>query len=466
MSFFRGGVARALIGFAALAGAVAAVPDIAWSQAAPTASIKPEKLNYKTSTLKNGLRVITLEDHRAPVVTVQVYYRVGSKDEQPGRSGFAHLFEHLMFKGSKNVGPEEHARFVEQVGAQYNAYTHWDRTVYYETVPINALDRMLFLEADRMTSLRVDEANLKTERETVKEEYRLRVANPPYGNLLTDVLALSYPESHPYHHPAIGSIPDLDAAKLTDVQAFHAEYYKPDNATLVLVGDFKTGDILKKVEQYFGSIPRSDDGKFIRVPVPANTQTAAQRQTSYDPKAPLPLVGMVCRLPAPTDPDAYAFDVITQILSAGQSSRLNRSLVREKQIAVQAQGTPLTLQLGGLFFFFALANQGKTPADLEAALSEEIEKLRTTPVSAAELDKARNQLLTGLVFGDISTEQKANALGEADLLYGTPEEVNLQFAKLSAVTAADIQRVAQKYFAPEKRNVFYILPASMKPKEN
>jgi zinc protease len=433
------------------------------AQGAPktgTTTVKPQKLNYKITTLSNGLKVVTLEDHRAPVVTLQVWYHVGSKDEPVGKAGFAHLFEHLMFKGSEHVGPQEHAKFVEQIGGDYNANTSFDRTLFYETVPSNALERILWLEADRMASLKVDEANLRSERDVVKEEHRLDVENRPYGTLLEEVQGMTFPASHPYAHTTIGIMADLDSAILSDVRAFHDEYYKPNDATLVLVGDFKTGDALGLIRKYFGPIPRAP-GPFTRYPVPPDTQTSEKRATFYDKLAPLPAVGMAFRMPPPTDRDTPVFTVMSQILSQGQSSRLYRSLVRDKQLAVQASGGSLDLKLGGLFFFFALANAGKSPADLEKALAEQVDLLRAAPVSEAELAKAKNQALTGKVFGSLSTEQKASDLGEADLLYGTPAEVNKELDELAAVTQADIRRVARKYFAPEKRNIFTILPASM-----
>lgn len=420
--------------------------------------IKPMRLDYKVTTLRNGLKVVTLEDHRAPVVTLQIWYRVGSKDEAKGKSGFAHLFEHLMFKGSRNIGPEEHGKYVEQIGGEVNANTWFDRTMYYETFAANALDRMLFLEAERLSSLRVDEANLASERDVVKEEYRTRVANQPYGKLLEDVQRLIFPAAHPYAHTTIGSLADLDGATLSEVKAFHEEYYKPDNATMVLVGDFKTDAALTKITQYFGGIPKSRDGKFTRYPAPADTQKKENRQTYYDRLAPLPAVGMAFRLPLPTHRDTPVFTIIGKILSDGQSSRLYRSLVRDQQIAVEASGDSLDLKLGGMFFFFGIANMGKQPGLLEKALVAEVEKLRAAPVTAQELAKAKNQALTEEVFGTLSTEAKATALGEADLLYGNPEEANRSLQKLNAVTAADVQRVARTYFAPARRNVFYVLP--------
>jgi zinc protease len=430
---------------------------------ANAAAVTVPKLDYKEARLPNGLKVVTLEDHRAPVVTLQVWYHVGSKDEAQGKAGFAHLFEHLMFKGSEHVGPQEHSRYIEQIGGDYNANTSFDRTLYYETVPSNALERMLYLEADRMRSLRVDDPNLKSERSVVEEEHRLRVDNAPYGTLLESIQALVYPPKDPYEHTTIGILADLDSAVLKDVQAFHDEYYKPDNATLVLVGDFKTDEAIAKITKYFGGVPKSTK-PFTRYPAIASDQTAERRKTVYDKLAPLPMVVMAYRLPATEGPDARdlpVFDVMSRILSVGNSSRLYRSLVRDQQIAVEAQGDALNLKLGGVFFFLAVANAGKAPDVIEKSLTEQAELLRTQPVSQAELDKAKNQVISGKVLGEISTEAKANALGEADLLYGTPAEANKELSELQAVTAADIQRVAQKYFAPDRRNVLYMLPASM-----
>lgn len=431
-----------------------------FTDAADPAATKPAPLDFHVSHLANGLKVIVSEDHRAPIATVQIWYRVGSKDEPPGKTGFAHLFEHLMFKGSKNVPSEGHARFVEQIGGAYNASTSFDQTQYYETVPVNALERVLFLEADRMASLNVDEANFQAERDVVKEEYRLRVTNAPYGSLLQNVLSLTYPVGHPYDHEVIGSIPDLDAATLTDVQAFHDTFYKPDNATLVLVGDFAAADGLALVEKYFGAIPRSETGTFPRIAPPAEGESAARSAVFYDKLAPLPAVGVAFRVPPPDDADAPVFDVVTQILSAGQSARLYRSLVRDQELAVQAQGGGFDLLEGGMFFFFAIANAGRDPDELATALLSEIAFLRSESVSDVELMKAKNQLLTSEVFGRIRTDSKAGALASADLQFGSPDEVNRRYEKLTRVTAADVRRVAEKYFTPERQNRFAILPGA------
>lgn len=447
-----------------LIGAALCLPLAGSALAAPkAATIKPAPLRYKLTRLSNGLKVITLEDHHAPVVTLQIWYHVGSKDEAPGKAGFAHLFEHLMFKGSEHVGPQEHAKYIEQIGGVYNANTSYDRTLFFETVPSNALDRILYLEADRMASLRVDEANLKSERDVVEEEYRLRVANAPYGMLQQEVGEMLFPKGHPYAHTPIGIMADLDSAQLSDVRAFHDMYYRPDNATLVLVGDFTTAEGLEKIKRYFGPIPHSTQ-PFTRYPAIPSHQTAPKHAVFYDKLAQLPLIGIGYRLPVPKSKDTPVFDVIAYILSTGESSRLNRALVRDQQIAVEADGEAETLLLGGYFFCFALADRGKDPAVLEKALKEQVALLQNTPVSPEELAKARNQALTAHVFGTLSTTEKAGALGEADLLYDTPEEANKELSDLAAVTAADIQRVAQKYFAQDQSNIFYVLPIAMQPK--
>jgi zinc protease len=390
---------------------------------------------------------------------VQVWYHVGSKDEAPGKAGFAHMFEHLMFKGSAHVGPGEWDTYIERSGGSDNADTYFDRTRYYETVPSNALDRVLWLEADRMISLRVDDPNMKSERAVVEEEHRQDVENAPYGLAGEKLINMLYPASHPYGHSTIGVMADLDNAVLKDVQAFHDEYYKPNDATLIVVGDFKTADALPRIRQYFGPIPKATK-PFTRYPAPPVEQTAERRETLTDKLATLPQITLSFRLPPIASPETPAFDVMSQILSAGESSRLYRTLVRDKQIATNVDGSPQELKLGGWFSFSAIVNAGKKPEEVEKALEEQIELLRTQPVSAYELEKAKNQAVAAKVFGDVSTAQKATDLGEADLDYGTPDEVNHELAKLSAVTAADIQRVAQKYFAPNLRNVLTVLPAA------
>ena len=459
----RAAAALVCVGSLALGGAGAARAGRA--AGTDTTPMTAARLAYHVTTLKNGLKVVTLEDHHAPVVTLQVWYHVGSKDEPKGKFGFAHLFEHLMFKGSKNVPSEGHARYIEQIGGQYNANTFFDRTLFFESVSANALDRVLFLEADRMASLNVDDANFHSERHVVEEELRLDVLNAPYGHLEDETLALAYPAGHPYAHSTIGSISDLDSASLADVKAFHDTYYKPDNATLVLVGDFSAPTAIGRIEHYFGGIPPRGKA-FPRIPIPHAAQTAGRRGSLADPLAPLPLVTLTYRMPPADDPDIPVFGVLSSILSHGESSRLYRSLVRDKQISTSPGTDTEGLKLGGFFSVNADVVPSKNPETVEAALRAEIDRLRTEPVSDAELTKAKNQALTGLVFGSVSTAQVADRLGEADLMFGTPEQANRTYSRISGVTAADIRRVASRYLTPAKADEITISPASGKPKES
>jgi zinc protease len=425
------------------------------------ARLTPPKLAITQHTLANGLRVVALEDHSAPVVNVQVWYHVGSKDERPGRTGFAHLFEHIMFKGSANVGAQEHANRINDVGGIVNAGTNFDYTFYWQTVPSNALDMVLWLESDRMAALNVDEANLKSERDVVIEELRLRTLNPPYGRLGSLVFETAF-KVHNYRWLPIGSQEDLEAATLEDVRAFHATYYVPNNATIVVAGDFDTAALLKSVDRYFGPIARGK-GEIPRPSKPEPPQTEERRLVDYDTKTPLPAAVLSYHIPGLGEADSYALDVASRILSAGQSSRLYRRLVYDKKLALQAAGQSFSLEDSGLFFFLAIMNQGKTAEEGEAEMAAEIERLKSEPVSAAELEKAKTQLVAEVTVGRQTVQSKADAIGAAATLLDNPGLVNEELARYQAVTAADIQRVAKKYLTKENRSALYMLPEAMRP---
>ncbi|HVR08517.1 MAG TPA: pitrilysin family protein, partial [Thermoanaerobaculia bacterium] len=357
---------------AAIAAAVlAAMP--APPAAAAAVSVTPPALHVLDHQLANGLRVLLFEDHSVPVVSVQLWYHVGGKNEPRGRSGFAHLFEHLMFKGSAHVGPEEHSHFIESIGGKDNATTDWDRTLYFETIPSNYLERILWMEADRMQTLDVSEANFRAEREVVKEERRLRVDDPPFGRLLEIVFARTF-TTHPYHILPIGSMADLDAATIADVRDFYRTWYVPNNATLVIAGDLDPARTRRWIETYFGPIPKGKE--LVRAVTPEPPQTAERREVAQDAKAPLPAVILTFHVPAARDPDLYPLEVASHILSAGESSRLYRKLVYERQIAVAAGGQAFSLEDPGVFFFYAYLQQHQKPEAGEAALQEEIERLR------------------------------------------------------------------------------------------
>lgn len=453
----RAAAILALPAIATLASAAALAPPPA---AAVPVRVTPPILQVEAHQLPNGLQVLLLPDHDVPLASVQLWYHVGGKNEKPGRSGFAHLFEHLMFKGSAHVGPEEHSHFIESIGGRDNATTDWDRTLYFEVFPNNYLERILWMEADRMQTLDVSEANFRSEREVVKEERRLRYDDPPFGRLFEIIFAKAY-TTHPYRILPIGSMADLDAATIEDVRAFYRTYYVPNNATLVIAGDFDPARTLAWIEQYFGPIPRGAD---ISRTVPAEPpQTAERREVAYDAKAPLPAVVLAYHVPSARDPDLYALRVASHILSEGESSRLYRHLVYERQIAVQTSGETFDLEDPGLFFFTAILQQGQKPEAGEAALQDEIDRLRDQPVEPAELEKAKNQIVAGLVFGRATAQQKASAIGHAAVILGDVALVNGELSFFQKVTAADIQRVARRYLSPENRTAVFMLPQSMKP---
>ncbi|HSF40202.1 MAG TPA: pitrilysin family protein, partial [Thermoanaerobaculia bacterium] len=350
--------------------------------------VTPPKIEVRQHKLANGLEVLLLEDHSVPVADVQVWYHVGSRDERKGRSGFAHLFEHIMFKGSENLGPEEHKNFVSSIGGRYNATTDFDRTLYFQVFPSNYLERVLWMEADRLRSLNVSDENFKSERDVVKEERRVRVENPPFGRLLEVVLDNTY-TTHPYKILPIGSMADLDAATVEDVRQFHATYYVPNNATLVISGDLNPEQTIQWVEKYFGSIPR---GKPVPREIPKEpAQTGERRLVDYHANTPLPAVIFTYHMPEAGHPDMYALEVAGNILSGGESSRLYRKLVYDQQVAISAGGQAIILQDPGVFFFFAILQAGQTPEAGEKSLAEEVERLKSQPVSAEELVKAKNQ---------------------------------------------------------------------------
>jgi zinc protease len=458
-------LAAALIAVGAVAAAVSVGPTVAQvpppGPATPSAApvralqVTPPPLAVRRHELANGLKILLHEDHSTPVVDIQVWYAVGSKDERPGRSGFAHLFEHMMFKGSANVGPEEHKTLIESIGGRYNATTDFDRTLYFETVPSNYLERMLWLEADRMRSLDVSDENFKSERDVVKEERRLRVDNPPFGRLFEVVLANTF-TTHPYRIMPIGSIADLDAATIEDVRAFHRTYYVPNNATLVVAGDFDPAQALRWIEKYFGDIARGAD--IPRAIAQEAAQTAERRVTDRHRNTPLPTVVFTYHVPKAGDPDLYALEVASNVLSGGESSRIYRKMVYETQTALAASGQAIVLQDPGVFFFFAILQGGHTPEEGEKGLNDEIERLKAEPVSADELAKAKNQIISGLVFGRQTVSDKGSALGYAGVILGDAELANRQLERYQKVTAADVQRVARTYFRPENRTVVIMLP--------
>ncbi len=428
----------------------------------PAAAVDtPPPLKIQTHQLKNGLKVVLAEDKSRPVANLQVWYHVGSKDEKTGRTGFAHLFEHMMFRGSKNVGPEEHMRIVRESGGQLNAYTNFDVTVYWETFPSNYLERMLWLEADRMASLDVSEENFKKEREVVKEERRVRYENPPYGLLFEDVLKNTFRE-YPYKYPPIGSMEDLNRATIQDVREFHSIFYVPNNATIVLVGDFDAAQAIALIEKHFSGIARAKDVPRVKATEPDQT---AQRDVNVTyQNVPLDAVVTAYHLPPMTHPDSYALEIASAILSSGQSSRLYRRLVYGERSAAAAAGQGVFLEGPSLFFGYAIANQGKNIKEVANSLEYTFTEMQKEAVAGDELTKAKNQIIAGFILGREGVQSKADFLGRCAVLLGDPNRYNTELDNYRKVTAADVQRVVSKYLAADKQTRLWVKPAGQEAK--
>ncbi|HYD13950.1 MAG TPA: pitrilysin family protein [Allosphingosinicella sp.] len=414
-------------------------------------------LNYQTRTLPNGLRVYSIRNTDTSNVSVQVWYDVGSKDDPRGRSGFAHLFEHMMFKSTRNLVPEQFDRLTEDVGGFNNASTNDDYTNYYEVVPANHLQRLLWAESERMGSLVVEPSFFNSERDVVKEELRSRVLAQPYGRLFYLYLPMISYDVHPYARPGIGSIEDLDAATIEDVRAFHATYYRPDNAVLFVAGNFDQAQLDRWVDQYFGPIRRPT------TPIPRVTaveppRTSPRHYTVYEANTPLPAVLITYPAPSVTDRDAAAMEVLDGILSTGESSRLHQSLVYRQQLAAQASSFVDIKQGPGHLAVYAILSQGKSAADGEAALRREIARFRDEPVGAAELAEAKNELLTAALRGRETAEGQADALAEAVIVDGDARAADRRLAEIAAVTPADIQRVARRWLRDEASGAVRYLP--------
>jgi len=414
-------------------------------------------IKFTDVKLKNGLRVIVSEDHSAPTFSIAVTYNVGSADEKARRTGFAHLFEHMMFKGSENVGPGEHFTLVFNNGGNMNGTTNEDRTLYFETLPANQLEMALFLESDRMKSLDITKANLDNQRNAVQEERRLGLDNQPYGKTYEAIGEQAY-DNPAYKHSVIGSMEDLNAASVDDVATFFKTYYAPNNAVLSIVGDVDTKKTLALIEKYFGTISRQPQPK--RPDLTEAPHTAERRSTIQDSLARLPQVDIAWVAPAAGTPDFDALDVVSWVLSSGRSSRLNQVVVREKQLAVNAGAGNPDKRGPGLFQVSAQVAPGKNPADVEAALLEEIEKVKTGPIQDWEIEKAQNSAVRQQAAAVTSTLQRAIQLGEYALYFDNPNLVNTRADNYKKVTAADVQRVAKKYLTKENRSVVITMPAA------
>jgi zinc protease len=434
--------------------------------AGPAVAQEPGKIAFEAYTLENGLKVILSENHTSQVVTVNVWYDVGSRNERVGRTGFAHLFEHMMFQGSANVKKAEHFQLVERAGGGLNGTTQADRTNYYETLPSNRLNLGLWLEADRMRSLAITDSNLTNQRETVKEERRLKVDNQPYGAAFFEGPQALFDSTtcFPYSHSIIGSMADLDAATVDDVSGFFRQYYAPNNATLVVTGDFDPVEARRLIAPYFGEIPAASEPPAVECRQSFNT--GPLRRTMHDANANLPGVLLIYRVPAEDHADTPALALLSILLGQGESSRLHQGLVREARAALAAQA------LSGIFgprrgpnFFlaYALANQGVSADSLEGLLSREMARLANGGVSNEELTKARNTFRASAIRGRQTSMDIAEGLQYANLFLGDPGKINTDFARYMAVTGDDLARVARTYFKPENSLTLLVTQDSVPP---
>ncbi len=423
------------------------------------------RIAFEQFTLPNGLRVIFSPDHSTPIVTVDVWYEVGSRNERRGRSGFAHLFEHMMFEGSAHVKKSEHGQLVERAGGNYNGSTAEDRTNYWETVPSNRLNLALWLEADRMRSLAITEQNFENQRQAVKEERRLRVDNQPYAAAFTDGLTWPFDSTScfPYAHTVIGSMADLDGAKLPDVQAFFDTYYAPNNATLVVVGDFSPIELRRLVNEYFAGVPSHAAPEAPRCDASTAAAKGPQRRDVHDAQANLDLVMRLYRIPEHRAADTPALEILNIILGQGESSRLNVSVVRREKAAVGAGAilNPYGSRNGpGVLAAYGIVNQGVSAERLDSLLGLQLDSIRANGITADELDKAKNVLRAGFIDNRETTLGKAEELHHYLTFHASIDEINTDLDHLVAVTSDDVKRVANTYLAPANLTLLIVRPGA------
>ena len=417
-------------------------------------------ISFVEYELDNGLHVILHEDNTVPLVAVSVMYHVGSKNENPDRTGFAHFFEHLLFEGSANIGRGEFDRYIQNAGGTNNANTWYDRTYYYEILPSNHLATGLWLESERMLHAVVDNTGIETQRQVVKEERRQRVDNQPYGSVVEESMKRAY-RKHPYRWSVIGSMEHLDAAQEEDYKQFYADFYVPNNAVLSIAGDIDIEETKKMVQQYFGGIPKGTRPIY-RPDIVEPALGGEVRDTIYD-NIQLPAVVQTYRVPAQGTQEFYAVSMLSTLLSQGESSRLYRALVDEQQKALFVGSFPFELEDPGVTIAFGITNMGVAPEELEAAMNAEIQKVRDNPISEPELNKLRNQVEADFVTANSRIVGIAESLANYHMYYGDANLINTELDRYLAVTVEDIQKAAQKYFTKDNRVTLYYLPKPAQP---
>ncbi len=430
--------------------------------ASAAGAVPPRPVVFTSRTLANGLRVVVHEDRSTPVASVQVWVHAGAKDEPAGVSGVACLLERLMFKGSKNVDPDEHAKLVAAAGGQSGAYTTEDVTVYWNTVPSTHVPLALWLEADRLATVRIDRAMFEVERDILKEERRIEREQSPYTTLPELVYGRAF-ALHPYKRPTKGLTADLADLQSDKVRDFYRAYYVPARVTVVVAGDVEADRVYGLAQEYFGRIPTGDSRAVPGRPV--EPRHAKPRRAALEEPWPLPVVVLAHPMPAESHPDACALRVAATVLAAGRASRLHRVLIERHDMAVSVGASARFAEDPGLFFVSAVVQPGTTPAEAEAALEAEVDLLRTAMVPDAELSRALTQLARDAALGRATVAQKAELLGRGAALHADPAFADAAASRAQTVTAADLQRVAQTYFVPTTRLTLTIRPkpASTEP---
>lgn len=419
------------------------------------------KIEFTEYNLDNGLHVILHQDNTTPIVAVSVLYHVGSKNEDPERTGFAHFFEHLLFEGSENIKRGEFDKYINNAGGTNNANTSNDRTFYYEILPSNQLELGLWLESERMMHAKIEPAGVETQREVVKEEKRQRMDNQPYGSILTEILKRAY-TIHPYRWPTIGSLDHLNKATLEEFIDFYHTFYVPENATLSIAGDIDINEAKASIAKYFGDIKKG--GKAIPRPTVVEPQQKTEVRDVVFDNIQLPAVIQTYHMPAQGTPDSYALNMLSTLLSGGQSSRMYKSLVDEQKKAYVVQAFPFSSEDPGLYIVFGLANVGVPIEDLEAGMDAEIKKVQDELISENEFQKIRNQIESDYVQGNSSMIGIAEQLADYHVYYGDAGLINTELERFMKITREDLQRVARKYLVKENRVVLHYLPKSAQQK--
>lgn len=423
-------------------------------------ALAQNKIEFKEFTLDNGLHVILHQDNTTPIVVTSVLYHVGSKNENPERTGFAHFFEHLMFEGSENIDRGQYMNIIQSRGGTLNAYTSNDITYYYELLPSNELELALYMESERMLHSKVDITGVETQREVVKEERRQRYENQPYGTILPETLVRAY-QVHPYQWAPIGSMDHLNAATIEEFQQFYKDFYVPNNATLTIAGDIEYATAEAMVRKYFSEIPKGAK-EIYRPTIVEPKKTTEIRDVIYD-NIQIPAVIQAYNLPPRNHPDSYALSMLSTYLTGGNSSLMTKELVDKQQKALVVAAIPLELEDGGIFLMYGITNMGVEPKDLETEVDKLIKQVQDQGISDEDFTKLKNQMENSIVSGNSTIAGIAENLAEAKVIYGDTNYINQVMDAYSKVTKADIQRVAKEYMNLEGRVVLYYLPKSAQP---